>query len=245
MSCTRDDLLEFRRRWYTKENSLFLAITPYCHEELFEICSKYFESHDLVTGHRQELPERSLRETKDVVFTQAGINQSTIWGVLELHEYWKNHNLYNVAGNILGSGDTSKLFQRLRTKEGLVYAVNLFHKFIARKNGMGIVWFKTSQDRVQYAKQCVLEVFQEFASRGVTQQELDDTKRSWFNDECCSAETPRSYAGAIKTSYFRGAHFDPQKEWEGVQALSLGEINDFIQNAFSDLRIGWVQMDPT
>jgi predicted Zn-dependent peptidase len=80
-----------------------------------------------------------------------------------------------MLSNALGGGMSSRLFQRVREELGLAYTVYAFQTFYADAGSSG-VYVGTRPEWAERAEQVVADELQRAAEKGLTSDELADTK---------------------------------------------------------------------
>lgn len=135
-----------------------------------------------------------------------------------------------VAAFVLGAGGFgSRLMEEIRVKRGLAYSaygrVNL-----AKSRSYFSGYLQTKIDSLEEAKKSVKEVIAEFVKGGITQEELDQTKRFLFGSEPLRVETMSQRVQRSFMEYYKGQEQGAShKELEKIEKLTLDEINSFIQ----------------
>lgn len=135
-----------------------------------------------------------------------------------------------VATFILGTGGFgSRLMEEIRVKRGLAYSayarvsVNQSHSYM-----MG--YLQTKLESLEEAKKTVNEVISDFVKNGVTQEELDQTKRFLLGSEPLRTETLSQRLSRSYMEYYKGEPLgNSVKELEKIRTLNLEDLNDYIQ----------------
>ncbi len=96
-----------------------------------------------------------------------------------------------VTSTALGGGMSSRLFQKIREERGLAYAVYSFHGFFAQAGHVG-AYVGTRPETADQAGEALIEELDRLARRGLTGQELDDTRRQLKGQFLISLESPSS-----------------------------------------------------
>ena len=134
-----------------------------------------------------------------------------------------------VATFILGTGGFgSRLMEEIRVKRGLAYSayarvsVNQSHSYMTG-------YLQTKLDSLDEAQKTVKEVIDNFVKKGVTQEELDQTKRFLLGSEPLRTETLSQRLNRSYMEFYKGeALGSSQKELDKIRALKLDDLNQFI-----------------
>jgi predicted Zn-dependent peptidase len=140
-----DDLRAYSSKHYNSDNIIFAAVGNISHEELLEIADSYFSNfrsnktpkhdakYDYVGGSYSDV--RDLEQVHAVI----GFN-----GVANLSSKYYTMSIFS---SILGGGMSSRLFQEVREKRGLVYSIYSFSSSY-RRNGVFGVYSATTCDKL-------------------------------------------------------------------------------------------------
>jgi predicted Zn-dependent peptidase len=135
-----------------------------------------------------------------------------------------------VATFILGTGGFgSRLMEEIRVKRGLAYSAYArvhISKSVSYFNG----YLQTKLESQAEAKATVKEVIEKFVKEGVTQDELEQTKKFLLGSEPLRVETMSQRLNRAFMDYYKG--FKPghsQKELAKIKNLKLDELNSFIK----------------
>ncbi len=135
-----------------------------------------------------------------------------------------------VATFILGAGGFgSRLMEEIRVKRGLAYSAYArvhVSKSVSYFNG----YLQTKIESQNEAKETVKEVIEDFVAKGVTAEELEQTKKFVLGSEPLRAETMSQRLNHTFMDYYKG--FKPghsQKELEKIKNLKLTDLNKFIK----------------
>jgi len=141
-------------------------------------------------------------------------------------EYYKAR----VATFILGTGGFgSRLMEEIRVKRGLAYSAYArvhVSKSVSYFNG----YLQTKLESQDEAKQTVKAVIAEFVKNGVTQEELDQTKKFLLGSEPLRVETMSQRLQRTFMDYYKGFSLNHSKEeLAKIEALKLKDLNSFIK----------------
>ena len=135
-----------------------------------------------------------------------------------------------VATFILGSGGFgSRLMEEVRVKKGLAYSA--YARVSVNKSGSSMSgYLQTKIESLEEAKQTVKDVIAEFVKNGVTQDELEQTKKFMLGSEPLRVETMSQRLSRTFQQYYRGlALNNSQIELDKIKELTLDELNSYIK----------------
>ncbi len=171
---TRDKLFEHLRKFYTPNKMVISAAGNLNHDVLVDYVLKYFNS-GLKNGfyHSREKPNVKKAESHIIEkpTSQSHVCIGTItYGAKDLK---RDHVL--LLNTLLGDGMSSRLFQRVREKYGLVYSI---YSFYSTFNDSGIfgVYFATDRKNVDKTLDLIFKEFDSIIRKGISEPELKRAK---------------------------------------------------------------------
>jgi len=135
-----------------------------------------------------------------------------------------------VATFILGTGGFgSRLMEEIRVKRGLAYSAYA-RVNISNSSSYLSGYLQTKLDSLDEAKKTVKEVFAEFIKKGVTQEELDQTKKFILGSEPLRVETLSQRLNRTFMEHYKGFTIgQTEHELKMIKKLQLEDLNQFIQ----------------
>jgi len=141
-------------------------------------------------------------------------------------EYYKAR----VAIFILGTGGFgSRLMEEIRVKKGLAYSA--YARVHVNKSASYLDgYLQTKLDSMDEAKESVVNVIAKFVHKGVTKEELEQTKKFLLGSEPLRVETLSQRLQRTFMDYYRGFPLNHSKtELQKIKKLKLKDLNDFIK----------------
>jgi predicted Zn-dependent peptidase len=146
--------------------------------------------------------------------------------------------------SILSSGMSSRLFQEIREKRGLVYSV--FGYFRGYEDiGQGVVYAGTDVDRVEEATGAILEELRKLRDEPVSDEEMTRNKELRKGRLLMGLEDSRSVAswvGSQEATY--GEIKTPEQVMEEIDAVTSEQVQELAQELFRDDRLNMVLLGP-
>jgi zinc protease len=145
-----------------------------------------------------------------------------------------------VATFILGAGGFgSRLMEEVRVKKGLAYSAYARVQ-ISNSNSYMSGYLQTKLESLNDAKSTVEIVFADFATNGVTQDELDQTKKFLLGSEPLRTETLSQRLSRTFMEFYKGEELGhSQKELELIKNLKLSDLNDYIKRHKEILQLSY------
>ena len=141
-------------------------------------------------------------------------------------EYYKAR----VATFILGTGGFgSRLMEEIRVKRGLAYSAYA-RVHVSKSSSYMSGYLQTKLDSMDEAKNTVSEVIVEFVKNGVTQEELEQTKKFLLGSEPLRVETMSQRLNRTFMEYYKGFELGHSLgELEKIKSLKLKDLNEYIK----------------
>ncbi len=127
---------------------------------------------------------------------------------------------------ILGGGMSSRLFQKIREKEGLAYSVASYHNGYLN-GGYQAVYAATNPKSLRRVIDLVLKEMRQIKRDGVTADELVNAKRSLKGSILLSLESTVSrMSGIARQEYYFCKHFSPDDIIENIESVTIDDIKE-------------------
>ena len=135
-----------------------------------------------------------------------------------------------VAAFILGAGGFgSRMMEEIRVKRGLAYSAYA-RIDISKSSSYFNGYLQTKIESLEEAQATVKAVIAEFVKNGVSQEELEQTKKFLLGSEPLRVETMSQRLNRAFMEFYKGQEAGfALKELALIQALELEELNDFIK----------------
>ncbi|HEU4488917.1 MAG TPA: pitrilysin family protein [Actinomycetota bacterium] len=204
-SVTRDQLQTYRHERYSAPNLVVAAAGHLEHERIVDLVAARF-SED--REHRKTLRTGiAPRPTKGVNVHRRPTEQAHIvMGTQGLHRSHDDRHALSALDTVIGGGMSSRLFQEVREKRGLAYAVYSYSSMFA-DTGTFAVYAGTTPQNAHTVMDIIASELAAVAEDGITPAELERAKGHLRGALVLSSEDPGSRMNRL-----------------GRQQLGLGEI---------------------
>ena len=228
---SRDAVLKFFEERYRGDNLVIAAVGNLEHEKLVDLVAKLFgELPALRPASDEERPrtrsrlsciEKDLEQLHLVVGTPAPatLDDTRFAGIL--------------MNSVFGGSMSSRLFQEIREKRGLAYAV---HSYIVsyRDTGMLNVYVGTSKDRTKEVIDIILAEMRRMKTELFTEKELQSAKELIKGNLLLSMESTDNRMQKLATNeiYF-GRNVPPEEIVERIEAVTSEDILALSERMFT------------
>jgi len=135
----------------------------------------------------------------------------------------------DVLANILGDGQSSRLYETIVRKQQLVHAIAAWN-YTPYDPGVFAVQFRTDPDKVEPAIHAVLEILEDVQRHGVTEAELQKAKRSVSAGYLFSLQTIEARAADLASSLVStGDPLFSRQYVSGVQQVTHTQVQEAAQ----------------
>ena len=135
-----------------------------------------------------------------------------------------------VAMFILGTGGFgSRLMEEVRVKRGLAYSAYA-RANVTKSSSYMSGYLQTKLESMEEAKATVKEVIADFVKKGVTKDELEQTKKFILGSEPLRVETMNQRLSRTFQEYYKGFELgNSEVELEQIKNLKLKDLNKYIK----------------
>jgi len=182
--------IEFRRRHYLTGNCVVAAAGNVDHDLLVALV----ESHlaELPAGPRSERPAAHSPSANRLNVFEKDTEQAHIcYGTTGLAAHHDDRFVLSVINHIMGGGMSSRLFQEIREKQGLVYSVYSFNAQY-QDTGQFTVYAGTRPSNAAQVVALIQEEFDRVRDEGLEPAEIERAKESIKGHLVLSLESTRN-----------------------------------------------------
>ncbi len=174
-SFTREKLFEHLNKFYTAENIVISAAGNLNHEDLVELVMKYFKDARVKNGFykTREAPKGST--SKKYIIEKPSNQAHICMGLLTYGARDERRDQVLLLNTLLGDGMSSRLFQNVRERHGLVYSIYSFYSMFNDSGILGI-YFASDEKNVERTLDIIFQEFRSIVENGISNEELKRAK---------------------------------------------------------------------
>lgn len=170
---TKKDILQYMSDHYRAEN-IVISLAGNVDESFIPIIEKYFNFRQESKSELKELKtpiflaeEKELLKDTEQAHLCIGLNGLSI----------EDEDTYSLAilNNAFGGSMSSRLFQEIREKRGLAYAVYSFHTAF-KQSGLLTIYAGTNKDNLPTVKSTINQIIEDLSIKGLTDKELSNSR---------------------------------------------------------------------
>lgn len=190
---TSDSMREYMKNHYTKE-SIVIAVAGRFTDELFELLEKYFGSRK-ISQIKPEY-EKVTYKADNAVLPRDFEQIQVVAGFNGIDIYDKRVYSLLVFNNVFGSGMSSRLFQNIREKYGLVYSVGAGHSAYMG-TGTFDIGYATTPENLERVAELICDEIRLIKKESLSDTEIERAKVQLKGNYILSGESISSRMQAI------------------------------------------------
>jgi len=181
----------------------------------------------------KEIEQVSVSNKKEIELIDEETQQAYIFFGAPFNYPYKEKDQYKakIAEYLLGgAGFGSRMMEEIRVKRGLTYGV---YASLRRTKSASYMsgYLQTKLSTQDEAKALIQSVVDDFVKNGITQKELDDTKKFLLGSEPLRTERLSQRLGRSYSDFYYERPLDFAKEQlTKIESVSLAEMNTFIKS---------------
>ncbi|OJW51444.1 MAG: peptidase M16 [Alphaproteobacteria bacterium 41-28] len=217
---SRKDLKDYMEREYTAPRMVFAATGAVNHEQIVDLCQKHFTR---VATHSTPTFEKAAYQG-GTFYEKRNLEQVHILIGFESCPY-DDPNFYplSVFSSLLGGGMSSRLFQEVREKRGLVYSIYSFNTTF-RDTGLFGIYAGTGEVLIQELLPTIKQVLKDFPET-LEDQELARSKAQLKAGILMSLESTSGRCEQLaQQMMIYKRHIPPHEIIEKINAVTRDDI---------------------
>jgi len=217
---SRKDLKDYMEREYTAPRMVFAATGAVNHEQIVDLCQKHFTR---VATHSTPTFEKAAYQG-GTFYEKRNLEQVHILIGFESCPY-DDPDFYplSVFSSLLGGGMSSRLFQEVREKRGLVYSIYSFNTTF-RDTGVFGIYAGTGEVLIQELLPTIKQVLKDFP-KTLEDQELARSKAQLKAGILMSLESTSGRCEQLaQQMMIYKRHIPPQEIIEKINAVTRDDI---------------------
>ncbi len=232
----RRDLKRHHQSHYTPDNVLVAASGHVNHRRLVRLVRQAFDQC-AGTANGNSLPAPDNASDRHGVY-QRDLNQVHVcMGVRAIPFLDKRRYALLLLNDLLGGGMSSRLFQSVRERHGLVYSIYSFHDFF-KDTGVFGTFFGTGPRRVEEAIDVVFKEFRRVKRRSVDSRILHDIKNQIKGQLVLGLESSSNRMHRLaRHELFTGKYQSVTQTMRAIDRITAKDIRDLAHDILTEDRL--------
>jgi len=216
------DLFKYISSRYGNGKLFIVASGAVKHDALIKLAGKYLTKD---FGRKPKRKEEKYEESSGNVFVPKTIQQSHLIVGRTAPGYSDDTRIQaSLLSHILGEGSSSRLFYRIREKNGIAYQVNSFLNSFYDVSSFG-VYLSTNEESIKKARDLIFQEFEKIKRKKIGAAELKKAKEYLRGSLLMSLESTTNRMNRIAQSFI---YFNEFKTVEDsiakIEAVKIDEI---------------------
>lgn len=242
---SREAMVDFWQRNYEPSRLVVAAGGDVRHDEVVALSERYFGDLGGRAGADEMAATVEGQTEARVRLVERETEQAHLCiGLPALPYVTERRYVQSTIEAILSSGMSSRLFQEIREKRGLVYSVyGYFRPYF--DVGQGVMYAGTDLDRVEEAAEALIGELRKLRDERVPEDELRRTKELRKGRLLMGFEDSRSVAawiGSQEATY--GEIKTPEEVMAKIEAVTAEEVQELAQELFRPERLSLALIGP-
>lgn len=228
---------EYMKNNYVPEKTVVSVAGRFDEHELEELIRKYFGSWK--SSGRQITTYQDVEFVPDSIIKEKDTEQTHICvGFKGLEN--GNDLLYTLLAinNILGGGMSSRLFQKIREKKGLVYSTYSYPSSYTNA-GLFTIYAGMNPEHVTKVYDLIRQEIENLVKKGITRNELAKSKEQLKGNYILGLESTSNRMNSIgKSELLLGRIQTPEEVLEKIDNITMEQVRTVIDKVFDLDRMG-------
>lgn len=222
---TREQIVEFYRRYYRPNRSTLVVVGDVSHQEIATALNKAFAQWERDQSGDDEKPMLAPPERRPLKIHRNLTQTNIVMGHEGLLRTDPDYYAVRVMNQILGgSGLSSRLGDSIRNENGLAYSV--YSHFSSGKDvGSFQIAMQTKNENAQQAIALAKAEMERIRRDGITNEELQEAKDYLIGSFPLRLDTNRRIAGFLGSAEYYGLGLDyPERYPKLIEAVTRDDI---------------------
>lgn len=227
---TAERMRHYMRTHYTADNMVVAAVGKIKHDDFVDMIERRMSNiprHTDFIEDKQQYCGGYRTECKDIEQTHI------VLGFKGTSYQNKDYYKYSVLSTIFGGGMSSRLFQEIREKRGLVYTISSFHQAM-KNDGVFGIYAGTTPKELHELLPVVAEEIKKIVNEPVLEKELNRAKTQIKASLLMSLESSSSTAEIIARQMLLFGRVIPTAEIvERIEAITAADLQTIAGKIFT------------
>ena len=223
----RQELISYWQKFYSSSNTIITAAGNVQHDKLVQLIEKYFNLPETNNNIRSSAVNKSEYNSYEI---HQPINQAHLcMGSIGIPYTSKMRYPLLLLNTYLGGGMSSRLFQKLREKNGLAYSVYSFIDFY-KDTGLFGVYIGTDEKKFGKAKKLLIQELDAASQKRLSESTLTKLKNQLKGNIVIGFEnTSRRMSQLAKNEIYLGKNIDINDIINNIDGVTSEDIFNVAQ----------------
>ncbi|EPR13384.1 M16 family metallopeptidase [Ruminiclostridium papyrosolvens] len=227
----KDMILKYMNEFYTPYNTVISIAGNFDEAKLIELVNKHFQDWKFEKTFSNKFSSAQYKVNK--IIREKDTEQVHLCMGFEGIEHG-NEKLYSLLSlnNILGGGMSSRLFQNIREKRGLVYSIYSYPSTY-QGSGLFVIYAGMNPEYLQTVIDLTKTELDLIIKDGITKDELAKTKEQLKGNYILGLESTSSRMNSIgKSELMLGKINTPEEILQKIDRVNMDSVDEMIKRVF-------------
>jgi predicted Zn-dependent peptidase len=241
---TREDLFSYRRAQYTAKDTIVCVSGNFDDAIARRLVKHHFGDINIGTPDPKQKVAEVQTQPKVGIYQKA-TNQTQIGiGVRTFNIFDPRRHALELLGLALGGMSTSRIFEEVRIKRGLVYDV---HTELPMDPDAGslVTVANLDSNRLDEGIKVILGEYKKAAASGITAAELRKAKDNYIGKSALVLESSHALASFYaEQELLEGKIMTPKQLYKKIEKVTLGQIREVAADIFEPQKLNLALIGP-
>ncbi len=228
---TQQKVREFYKDLLTRDNVFYAATGDLDPETIRQKFNSSFQSMPEGKTPTFNYPKLPVLTGKTVVLIDKPDRTQTqiLIGHIGIDVHHPDFFPIMIANNAFGGGMTARLMDEVRVKRGWSYGAYSWFRARKKPGEFAMLAFPATKDTPDTLK-LMLSLYEDYAARGLSQDEFERSKSNLINEFAFKIDTPRKKVGQLITIELMDLPKDYLETYQDkLRSVTLKQVNEVIQ----------------
>ncbi len=248
-SIPRERILEYYHHWYQPKNFSTVIVGDVQPQDALKLVERYFPAPTYTPPAAYSVPEvgspQKPAQPEVMVMESPSVTQAYLTLGFLGPSVQKTQDVYalDMAMLALGSGKSSRLYQRLKEQAPLVTTIGSGN-YTQKHSGLVFVDTTLKPENLPQVKAAIREELEQLKAHGITADELEKAKTQYLKDFIFQDETTDGVARNVGYNVTIGSLEDYLRHTEHVRQVTLADVHEVINRYLDFNHAVLVEMFP-
>lgn len=225
---TRDQLINFRKRFYNKENSLLIIAGP---ENEVDKSKKIIEKYSLPSGQSSIFRNLNIIQKKPFAIHEKHTAMATLTLIAQASNFEsQNAPIEDFIMGVLGFGESSRLYSKLVIDKNIANGANCSSMFMT-KGGAHFVKVSFEPKNLNKVIKIILDEIKNLLKNGMNNSEVDRLKKQYLSAKIYDLETTEAFAFSKGHGYAQNGDINSEDIFiENFQQITTEKLNNCLHD---------------
>jgi zinc protease len=227
-SFSRKQLIEFRNKYYNKENSLLIIAGP---DNEVEKTKRVLQKFSLPSGDLSKFKNLNIKQDGTTSIHEKHTSMATLTLVAQASSFDSKKAPYeDFVMGVLGFGESSRLYSNLVINKNIASSANASSMFMT-KGGAHFIKVSFEPKDIKKVTKIIIDEINDLIKNGLNETEVQRLKKQYLSSKIYDLETTEAYAFSKGHGYAQNGDIHSEDKFiERFQSLSTDKINDCLDD---------------